>query len=250
MPGEIACVILFIVYIPSTSYIKDGDDHSTESYVYNRGRSMRDTCLCSTLVRMNKPVIAVDVDDVMVPHFGELARFASGEFGIQLTARDMFYDGSVDAIMARTGRDREEIMSRVDSFLMADEFYIDPVPGAKEVLPKLAENHELVIVTSRPQPMKEPTLFWLEKHFPAIFSQVRVVGHERWGIGVAPKAGIFRELGVSILIDDHPQHCKAAAEQGIRALLFGEYPWSDTTGLPEEIEQVRDWTEVAAKLLT
>lgn len=196
-----------------------------------------------------KKIVAVDIDDVLVPHFGELARFASESFGIRLTADEMFYAGTVNAIMRRTGLDKEEIMSRIDAYLVSDEFYIDPLPGSVEVLTKLAKKYDLVIVTARPQPMKDLTITWLEKHFPELFSQVRVVGHERWGLGAAPKGHAFRELGVSILIDDHPTHCRAAHEQGIRALRFGEYPWSDSEDLPDGVEAVRNWGEVAEKLL-
>lgn len=196
-----------------------------------------------------KLIVAVDIDDVLVPHFGELARFASESFGIHLTADEMFYAGTVNAIMRRTGLSKEEIMSRIDAYLVSDEFYIDPLPGAVEVLIKLSKKYDLVIITARPQPMKDLTIAWLEKHFPELFSQVRVVGHERWGLGAAPKGHIFRELGVSILIDDHPTHCRAAHEQGIRALRFGEYPWSDSEDLPDNVEVVKNWEEVAAKLL-
>lgn len=197
----------------------------------------------------HKKIVAVDIDDVLVPHFGELARFASETFGIRLTVDEMFYAGTVNAIMRRTGLDKEEIMSRIDAYLISDEFYIDPLPGAVEVLTRLAKKYDLVIVTARPQPMKDLTIAWLEKHFPELFSQVRVVGHERWGLGAAPKGQAFQELGVSILIDDHPTHCRAAHDQGIRALRFGEYPWSDSETLPDGVEAVRNWEEVAEKLL-
>ncbi len=199
---------------------------------------------------MHRPVIAVDIDDVIVPHFGELAHFASETFGIHLTAHEMFYAGTVKTIVERTGLDKETIMKRIDDFLMTDEFYIDPVPGSKKVLPALAQYYDLVIVTSRPQPMKDPTTHWLEAHFPKLFSHIRVVGHERWGLGVAPKGDIFRELGVSILIDDHPSHCNDAVALGIRALLFGEYEWTSANEVSREVEHVRNWDEVADALLT
>jgi hypothetical protein len=45
-------------------------------------------------------------------------------------------------------------------------------------------------------------------------------------------------------IDDQPKHCVAAADIGIKALLFGEYSWNRTDTLPVGVARVKDWVAV------
>jgi hypothetical protein len=55
---------------------------------------------------------------------------------------------------------------------------------------------------------------------------------------------ICQEIGAGYLIDDNVEHCRLAAEAGVKALLFGEYGWNKHLPTPPGVERVKDWKDV------
>ena len=76
------------------------------------------------------------------------------------------------------GCSQEESNHRVHEFFGSEHFAsgIPPVPGALEALRRLREQHgcDLVVVTSRQFVIRQPTIEWVEQHFPAVFSEVHI----------------------------------------------------------------------------
>ena len=73
------------------------------------------------------------------------------------------------------GCSQEESNRRVHEFFESDHFAkgIPPLPGAHATLLALrAMGVDLVVVTSRQFVIKQPTIDWIEQHFPAVFSEV------------------------------------------------------------------------------
>ena len=61
---------------------------------------------------------------------------------------------------------------------------------------------------------------------------------------LAMKAEICREIGADYLIDDQTKHCFAAAEAGIPAILYRDYPWNRNGQLPTGVTRCRTWQDV------
>jgi uncharacterized HAD superfamily protein len=59
-----------------------------------------------------------------------------------------------------------------------------------------------------------------------------------------PKSEVCIELGVSYLIDDNLTAVTQTSAFGIKALLFGDYPWNQAKELPEGVTRVKNWQEV------
>jgi uncharacterized HAD superfamily protein len=124
-----------------------------------------------------------------------------------------------------------------------------PFTQAVPILQRLARSYNLVVVTSRRSLIRPETDRWLERYFPGIFQGIHYAGiydsddhiHNKLK---QTKAELCRELGVDYLIDDQLKHCVAAAEIGIKVLLFGDYNWNKADQLPDGIVRVKDWDEV------
>lgn len=198
-----------------------------------------------------KPTLAIDIDDVLVPHYGELANYLNGIYKTKLQPFDIIRWRTIDTVTKSTGASREEIIDSVNKFLLSPEFYIDPYPDAITALKKLKPKYRLVIITARAILIQQLTLDWLEKHFPETFDEKVFVGGEDWGSGgkSADKTNALQSLKADILVDDHPRHCAAAANMGIRTIMFGEYSWNQEEEVPDSVERTRDWKEVCQKLL-
>jgi hypothetical protein len=97
--------------------------------------------------------------------------------------------------------------------------------------------------------MLEPmTRLWVEKYYNGIFSDIRFAGiwdsDDRENRMNMTKAVLCKEINASYLIDDQLKHCKAVAEVGIEALLFGAYPWNKSVDHDENITRTESWLQV------
>eukprot|EP00899_Mesostigma_viride_P010288 jgi/Mesvir1/19260/Mv10341-RA.1 len=128
---------------------------------------------------------------------------------------------------------QEEANHYVHEFFKSNHFAqgIPPIPGAKSSLERLSTLCDLVVVTSRQHVIREPTLQWLDAHFPDIFSSVHFGNHYALHGQSRSKSQICKELAVDVLIDDNPAYAEECAAAGLDVLLFDwdlGYPWSKT----------------------
>ncbi len=199
---------------------------------------------------MAQKTIAIDVDDVLSMSAAGFAAFTNEQWGGSMQADDYTEEWA-----KAWGVSVEEALKR--SLLFHNSGVVgryEPFADALPILKKLARRYTLVIMTSRQSVLKPETDVWLERHFPGLFSGIHYMGfwddvdtatvHHR---GKQTKAELCRQLGADYLIDDQAKHCVAAAEAGVRTLLFGNYGWNrDLAKLPAGVTRVHSWHEVAA----
>ena len=193
---------------------------------------------------MRRRTIAIDCDDVIVATAPAILKYYNEQYGSKLELRDLY---SPD-LTKWAADDKETAVERVESFLKTPEYQnMKPFQEAIEVIVQLARYHTLHIVTGRADFLAVATEQMLETHFPGIFASIEYTNF--FGQTPRSKAGVCQDLGADLLIDDHLHHATVVAECGVEVYLFGEYPWNETDTLPAGITRVRDWHEVARKLL-
>lgn len=197
----------------------------------------------------NKPVIAIDVDDVIADEAEGVQRFVQQEYNHSYKPSHDLFEGPYntyweDRWQRQQGISGEEAVKRFEAFLASPiKDNLKLVEGALKAIQELKKRYELVVVTSRYGRQLETTEPWLEKHFPGTFKRVEFVA--LWGKDKpATKATIAKEIGANYLIDDNPDHCALAAEEGITALLFGEQGWSRSIEIARGVIRVKNWQEV------
>jgi len=194
---------------------------------------------------VTKPVIAIDVDDVLAQHAESFIEYSNQKWGTSLTLDD--YDEhwakvwQVDIAEALRRRD-EFVSSKVhDNFIAHTD--------SDTALKSLAERFELRIVTSRLLSMKEGTLEWIKQTYPGVFSEDHIHFAGIWdklesNSHAMTKTDVLKQIGASYLIDDQLKHCYAASEAGVQAILFGNYGWNQVSDLPKDITRCRDWAAI------
>lgn len=197
---------------------------------------------------VSKPIIAVDVDDVLAAFAKGFTEFSNKKWGTNLEPDD--YDEhwaqvwGVDEVEARK---RGDIVHANASQIISG---LAHNPEAREVLSSLAKKYKLVIVTSRRRAIQKDTFEWLDKYFKDIFKEVHFAGiwddleKDLTARLKATKTDVIRQVGADYLIDDHPKHCIAAAEAGIIAILFGDYRWNRDVKLGKNMVRAQNWQEV------
>ncbi len=190
---------------------------------------------------MTKPVIAIDVDDVLLPHFEGLVTWYNAEYGTNLT---MANNHPVN--ITPWGADNiEEAVKRVHRYFETDAFKNEkPYEETGPALTELGENYELTIITGRDEAIEDITRDWLETYFPSVFKEVHftslysLVGKSR------SKAEVTALLSADYFIDDNLPAVTEVAASGVPSLLFGNYPWNEAENLPENVTRVADWAAV------
>lgn len=188
--------------------------------------------------------IAIDCDDVIVATAPAILRYYNQTYGTNIALPDFYStDPGVWGV-----KEYAEAIRRVEAYLKSEEYQnLAPFEDAIEILRKLRQKYELHIITARANFLAEATKRMLAQYFPDIFSTVEFTNH--FGKAARTKAQVCQELGADVLIEDSLHHAQAVASCGIDVLLFGDYPWNQASNLPANITRVRDWKEVAERLL-
>lgn len=188
----------------------------------------------------DRPLIAVDIDDVLFPFVPGIATYHNDLKGTTLSPQD-FHSYN---FMEVWGGDEQETNTIVDNFMMGDNLHLQPVEGAKQALTRLNQDYDIVLVTARNEVFETATVTWLREHLPDLFRHVIFAGNQYDGRPHRTKGSICTELDAQLLIDDHPRNIMSAAECGIDGILFGIHAWSVLDAPNSKVTACRDWSAV------
>lgn len=193
---------------------------------------------------MTKPIVAVDIDDVLSASAAGWVKFSNATWGTSLSVEDYDEDwAKMWKVDHQTAVKRATIIH--DSVGMVSAFQHDA--EAVVVLRQLVKKYELVITSSRVQKHRLETIEWLNRHFDGIFSEIHLAGifDELQEASVnLTKGDLIKRVGAQYLIDDQLKHCFAAVEHGAKAILFGDYSWNRSVTLPAGVARAKDWLAV------
>jgi len=192
--------------------------------------------------------IGVDIDDTLVDFVGAYILYCNQTYSTNLKKEDFrFY-----AFNKSIGGTMSESISLVNKFYENVLFKeILPLPDSVEVINLLKQkNHELFIITSRPDFIKEETERFINKFFLDNFSNIffSYNHYTKRKNGGKSKAELCFDLDISLLIDDSLEYAIQCANMGLEALLFGNFPWNQN-GQHKNITRVKDWIKVKEELL-
>lgn len=191
---------------------------------------------------MSKPVIAIDIDEVLSPFVSGLITWHNHEFGTAYQVQDFvsyefnkIWGGDIDTAISKSSR-HFETRGRVV-----------PIDDALTVLTRLKPHYEFIVVTSRMLKHRQQTESWINEHFPGIFNAIVLCNH--WVRGENPGPVLKKSVAclqhqAQYLIDDLPTYIEEAAGSGIKSLLFGEYPWNQQIQAHPLIQRVSHWQAV------
>ncbi len=190
----------------------------------------------------DKPIIAIDIDDVIAANASAFVAYSNEKYGTNLTIDD--YQEHWAEIWKI---EHSEVLHRATEYHASG--YIatySVIDGAYAALKQLAERFTIIAVTSRRNSINQLTHEWIEKHYPAIFQDIIFCGFfdsEQPNIHLT-KGDVVKNIQASYFIDDQLKHVSAVAENGIHSLLFGDYFWNKSDALPSNIIRVQNWEEV------
>lgn len=189
--------------------------------------------------------IGIDLDGVVVDIMSPFIEYHNGKYKSEFT-----YESVTDhSFWIPWKLSREEGNRRLLEFMDECEFsVVKPQDGAIEAIRKLAEEHELVVVTSRPETYSKKTLDWIEHHLPGVFKKVNFTYQTPFVEGVVRKSLICKSEGVDVLIEDYPTNVLGCAGVCKKVLMFNQ-PWNQSVKeLPGNVERVKNWSDVLERV--
>jgi 5'(3')-deoxyribonucleotidase len=196
----------------------------------------------------SKPTIAVDIDDVLAANAKGFTEYSNKKWGTTLVPDDYTEHW---AQMWKIDKEEAEERAQIIHANASDIFKgYHHDAEAKHVLAELKNDFKLVIVTSRRSVIQKDTLEWINKYYPEIFDEIHFAGmwdDKTKDLDVrmkATKAELLVQIAADYLIDDQPKHCFAAAEAGIKTVLFGDYRWNRDIEVRPHVARAKTWQEV------
>lgn len=195
---------------------------------------------------MKKPVIAVDIDDVLASSTDALRVVVNNQLGVTLSPEaykiDADYWGYYETVWESNGLLNRISLDGLEAQMRQDQSHIAPMPDAFTILSQIQSNYDLIVVTARSSKWAEATDGWLQAHYPAMFSEV-IFAEGLEGIQEKSKGDLCFEAGAHWLIDDNIEHALSALERGLQVIVFGEYGWH-YKGMPDGVIACKDWSAV------
>jgi 5'(3')-deoxyribonucleotidase len=193
---------------------------------------------------MKKPIIAIDIDDVIAAGTDSFRQEVNKLMGTNLTPEDYQVPGDFWGYYERVWANHGiENVPRVqlDVVMITDQSHVPLLPGASFAIGELSKRFEIIIVTARDQKWEKATLIWLKSHFGDTFKSVHFAGNSD-DKSAKTKGQLCVEVGAGYLIDDNPHNGMTAVDEGLKGILFGEYGWHHEA--PDVLIRCRDWPAV------
>lgn len=147
-----------------------------------------------------KPIIAIDVDDVIAANAPAFVEYSNHKYGTHLTIDDyQEHWGEVWKV------EHEELLKRASEYQDSNHIgTYSVIDGAYPALQELKKRFKLVIVTSRHKSMDTLTRVWLQENYPDIFDDIIFSGFFDTELKSAihlTKGEIVKEIGATYFID-------------------------------------------------
>ncbi len=184
--------------------------------------------------------IAIDIDDVLANFMHALIEYHNTIYKTNFT-KEHFTSFDLSQTWGGT---HEEAVDKVFKFYETEEFKnVGVIEGATEVVQALKQNHELVIVTARPEDLRSKTEAWISTHFPGLFSDIHIANRFSKSGPSTTKAELCEKHEVDMLIDDNLEYALECVTPQRKILLFNN-PWNQHPELPIGITRVHSWEEI------
>lgn len=188
---------------------------------------------------MRRLVIAIDCDDVLLPSTPELIRMYNAQYGTHVSL-----EGAHTADNPAWEADARDARRRIFDLQHSTQYgEIVPYNDAIAACSRLAQAHELHLVTARPDELTRVTERMLKQYFGDVFSSIEHVGLD------ASKGEVCRRIAADVLIDDNLKHLEDAQNCSVPyTLWFGDYPWNQQVHDRTGIHRCGDWSAVEQEI--
>lgn len=194
-----------------------------------------------------KPIIAIDIDDVLADTTDVLRIFVNNKHKRNLQSHHYhvktgIYWGHYEKVWENHDINGDGIIDEFHASYVSDQSHVPAITGAVESLQEMHKNFQLIAISSRSTEMQDATERWLKDRFNSQFDSVICIGHGKKS--KITKGQACKNLGARYLIDDNIGHCEDALKHNVQPVLFGDYGWHDSNQIRDNYIHCKNWQEV------
>ncbi len=195
-----------------------------------------------TPIKKEKRKLGIDFDDVLIDFVTHLTYFHNNKYNTSLKKDDI----TTWDLHAVWEVNKDEAIRRTHEFIISrDHMEIVPMKDAVEVLHRLTQHFELIIITARDKTIGHTADYLIEKHFKSLFQEVHFLYED--GVKKETKGDLCKKLGIDFFVDDSVSNIENTLEAGITSFLF-DAPWNRHWDNPRAL-RVSSWKEIEKVLL-
>jgi 5'(3')-deoxyribonucleotidase len=184
--------------------------------------------------------IGIDLDDTLGETMQSLVRYHNFQKNKNLSKKDI-KSWEVNKYFNLSKKETRQLFEQ----FYASHYFKNllPIPFAKETLTKLKNiGHELIVVTSRPDYLRNDTTNWVLSNFPGIFSSVHITfnPHIEESSDLPTKGEICKKLQIEVMIDDHIDYLSDCSPHVNHTILINQ-PWNKSN---KNFLRAKCWHEI------
>ena len=196
---------------------------------------------------LSKPMIGVDVDEVLCPFVVQLCKFHNEYYNSELRP-DHFFSYVFREIPEYGAKDEPQSKEILTQFFQSKYFADMPVIlNAYDTLHGMKEDFNFSVITSRRNELETMTREWIDEYFPDIFDEQLFGNHFNDGASLT-KTEMCQQINARIAIDDNLKYCQELSKSLDLVILYGDYPWNKMDNLPDNVIRCNDWFDIKATL--
>ena len=170
--------------------------------------------------------IGLDIDGVLANFVKTFIPLVRERYGVALAEQDIY----VHDLFLVLGITESEAIELIRATIRSD---LDLIDGAKEAIETLNREHDVILLTARPDDLLGVTKQWLAaKGIP--YSELL---HVREGAKSAAS------LSLDVVVDDHLREAIAFAGK-VRKIIVFDHPWNHSFNAGRLFERAYSWDDV------
>lgn len=184
--------------------------------------------------------IGIDMDEVIADHTGSFNAFHDNKYGTDL-ANMVLSEFYLHKLIDVTPEEERE---HIWEYYGTEDFRkMQPIQGSVEAVKKLALDHELYVITSRPGFVAQESQDWLERYFPGCFKKFIILNHRSGDAKAKSKAEACAENNVDIMVEDLADYANDCASVCKQVFLI-EKPWNNRKAVSSNVVRAKSWDEI------
>ena len=172
--------------------------------------------------------IGIDIDGVVADFVKTFIPLVRERYGLALTEEDIY----VHDLFLVLGISESEAMELIRATICSDPGLID---GAKQAIDRLNQEHDVILLTARPEDLFDVTRQWLSKRG----IKYRELLHLREGQKSTPQQAF------DLVVDDHLREVIRFAGKARKIIVF-DHPWNQSLNVRGLFDRAYTWHDVLA----
>lgn len=170
--------------------------------------------------------IGIDIDGVVADFVKTFIPLVRERYGVALAEHDIY----VHDLFLVLGITESEAIELIRATICSD---LDLIDGAKEAIDRLNQEHDVILLTARPEDLSGVTQRWLRK----TGIKYRELVHFRQGQKFAP------DYAFDIVVDDHLQEVIRFVGKARKIIVF-DHPWNQSFNVRGLFERAHTWDDI------